>query len=129
MIAALLAILACQLAGEIISHGLHLPIPGPVLGMMLMAVGLTVSPRLVQLVRPVAQGMLDNLLIMFVPAGVGATVQLLALGDRTLPVVIAVVVSTILAIIAGALVFSTVARLTGNFDDAPNLEPLPEEKP
>ena len=124
MIPALLAILAFQLAGEVISHGLHLPIPGPVLGMALMVGALALSPRFVALVRPVAQGILDNLLILFVPAGVGAAVQFVSLGPQTLPVVLAVVVSTLLAIVAGVLTFAGIARLTGNLDDEPTLQPV-----
>ena len=39
MIHALLVILACQLFGEAASHWLALPIPGPVVGMIAIAVG------------------------------------------------------------------------------------------
>ena len=116
MIPALLVILACQLVGEGVARALHLPVPGPVLGMVLMVAGLTFSPRLVALVRPVAQGILTNLLILFVPAGVGAAGHLTTLGASTLPVVLAVVVSTVLAIAAGAMTFAVVARVTGNVD-------------
>lgn len=127
MIAALLAILACQLIGEVVTYSLHLPIPGPVLGMLLMVVGFAVSPRLLALVRPIARAILDNLLILFVPAGVGAAVQLGKLGDQTLPVVLAVVISTILAIVVGAAVFAGVARLTGNIDDEPDFVPVTKD--
>lgn len=117
MIPALLVILVCQLAGEALSRALHVPVPGPVMGMVLMVAGLMLSPRLVALVRPVAQNILGNLLILFVPAGVGAAGQLTTLGERAVPVMLAVVASTILAIIAGAMTFVAVARLTGNPDD------------
>ena len=36
MIASLSLILLCQLAGEVIARGLGLPMPGPVLGLMLL---------------------------------------------------------------------------------------------
>ncbi|MFT4150783.1 MAG: CidA/LrgA family protein [Paracoccaceae bacterium] len=121
MIPAFLVILACQLAGEAVSRAVHLPVPGPVLGMVLMVVGLSASPRLVALVRPVAQGILSNLLILFVPAGVGAAGHLATLGGQTLPVVLAVIVSTILAIAAGSLTFAAVARATGNTDDGEDM--------
>lgn len=117
MIPALLVILVCQLAGEAASRALHLPVPGPVLGMVLMTIGLSVSPRLVDLVRPVARGILDNLLLLFVPAGVGAAIQLAGLGARTGMIVLAVVVSTVLALVAGVLAFVAVARLTGDDGD------------
>ncbi|WP_225026441.1 CidA/LrgA family protein [Xinfangfangia pollutisoli] len=113
MIAAFLIILACQLAGEVFSRTTGLPIPGPVLGMALMLLGLRLSPWLRQTVRPVAEGILRNLLLLFVPAGVGAAGHLVTLGANTLPVVLAVAGSTVLAIIAGALAFKAVAALSG----------------
>lgn len=124
LIPAFLAILGLQLVGEAVGRGLHLPVPGPVLGMALMVAGLVLSPRFVALVRPVARGILDNLLVLFVPAGVGAAMQFATLGERVFPILLAVVLSTLLAIVAGVLTFVAVARLTGNADDEPELAPL-----
>ena len=117
MIPALLAILACQLAGEVAIRASGLPVPGPVLGMALMLAGLIASPQLRNLVRPVAEGILRNLLLLFVPAGVGAAGHLVTLGSNTLPILAAVFASTVLAIIVGALAFAATARLTGNADE------------
>jgi putative effector of murein hydrolase LrgA (UPF0299 family) len=113
MIQAFLVILTCQLIGEVTTRATGLPVPGPVLGMALMLLGLRLSPWVQQTVRPVAEGILRNLLLLFVPAGVGAALQVPTLGANALPIVIAVVVSTILAIAAGALTFRAVAALTG----------------
>ncbi len=55
MIPALLALLSCQLAGEALTRTLALPLPGPVLGMILMVAALQWLPGLAGLVRPVAQ--------------------------------------------------------------------------
>ncbi len=117
MIPALLAILIAQLIGETFARLTGLPVPGPVLGMALMLAALIGSARLRALVRPVAEGILGNLLLLFVPAGVGAAGQLVTLGGDTLPVLVAVVVSTVLAIIAGATAFAAIARLTGQTED------------
>jgi len=113
MIPAFLTILLCQLTGEIVTRASGLPVPGPVLGMALMLAGLLVSARLQALVRPVTEGILKNLLLLFVPAGVGAAGHIATMGANTVPVLVAVVASTILAIAAGALTFRLVARLTG----------------
>lgn len=117
MIPALLAILICQLIGETLARATALPVPGPVLGMALMLAALRLSPRLQALVRPVAEGILRNLLLLFVPAGVGAALQFTALGAATGPVLAAVALSTVLAIAAGAGTFALIARATGNRDD------------
>ncbi len=113
MIAAILALLTCQLAGEATSRALGLPLPGPVLGMLLMMLGFALIPGLLDLVRPVAQSLLANLSLLFVPAGVGIVGHLDRLGGQLLPILTAIVLSTILAIGVGALTFAAVARLTG----------------
>lgn len=117
MLHALLALLICQLAGEVAVRASGLPVPGPVLGMVLMVILLAASPRFVALMRPVAQGILANLSLLFVPAGVGVVGHLATLGNQTAAILLAVVGSTVLSISVGALTFAAVARLTGSRDD------------
>lgn len=117
MIPALTLILCFQLAGEVLSRALHLPLPGPVLGMAGLLVAQAAMPRLAALVRPTAQGLLTNLSLLFVPAGVGVVGHLDLLETEGVPLLAALVVSTVLAIAVGALTFRAVARLAGQADD------------
>lgn len=117
MIQAILPLLLCQLAGETLSRSLHLPLPGPVLGLILLLLGFKLSSRLIDHVRPVAQGFLGHMSLMFVPAGVGVVGHLDELGRTGLPLLAALVLSTIAAIAVGSVTFATVARLTGSKDD------------
>lgn len=116
MIPALSALLLCQLAGEVMARTFGLPLPGPVIGMALLLAGFALSPKLVETVRPLAQGILGHLSLLFVPAGVGVVGHLDRLGSAGVPILLALVVSTVLAIAVGALTFAAVARLTGNGD-------------
>jgi putative effector of murein hydrolase LrgA (UPF0299 family) len=117
MIHALLLIFLCQLAGEGVTRAIGLPLPGPVLGMGLMLVLLAASARVQALVIPVGEGILRHLSLLFVPAGVGVVGHLQTLGSQALALGTAILVSTALAIAAGALAFRAVARLTGSEDD------------
>jgi putative effector of murein hydrolase LrgA (UPF0299 family) len=117
MLHALLLILGCQLAGETVARATGLPLPGPVLGMVLLLVLMAASDRVTGLVRPAAQGLLAHLSLLFVPAGVGVVGHVATLGGQSLAILAAVIGSTALAIAAGVLTFSAVARLTGNTDD------------
>src|SRR5271156_1261318 len=45
MIRALTLLLVCQLAGEFCSHALGLPVPGPVIGLALLAAGAMIHAR------------------------------------------------------------------------------------
>ena len=94
-----------------------LTLPGPVLGMVLLVTALAVSERMVKLMRPLAEGILSHLSLLFVPAGVGVVGHVATLGSQALALLAAVVLSTVLAIAAGALAFVAVARLTGSADD------------
>jgi putative effector of murein hydrolase LrgA (UPF0299 family) len=98
VVSALATLLVCQLAGEIVTRALGLPIAGPVLGMLLLFAYLLVrggpSPGL----ERTSLGLLDYLAMLFVPAGVGAVRYLDVLGQHWLAIAIAVVGSTFAAI-------------------------------
>ncbi|MDO9526418.1 MAG: CidA/LrgA family protein [Gemmobacter sp.] len=113
MIHALTIILCCQLVGEAISRTLLLPVPGPVLGMAILLVLCATVPGLADRLRPTTTGILANLSLLFVPAGVGVVGHLNTFGAEGPALAVAVIVSTIAAISAGALAFVAVAKLTG----------------
>ena len=114
MLHALTLILLCQLAGETAARALGLPVPGPVLGMGLMLALLAGSERVQALVIPVGEGILRHLSLFFVPAGVGVVAHLDRLGGQALALGLAILGSTLLALVVGAGTFMLVARLTGS---------------
>src|ERR1700686_4257915 len=71
MIQALMLLLLCQLAGELAARVAAIPVPGPVLGMLLLFALLLWRARLAADVRETTQGLLRHLSLLFVPAGVG----------------------------------------------------------
>jgi holin-like protein len=105
-------LLAFQLAGEVIARGLGLPLPGPVIGMALLFAALVALPRLAPAITPTARGLLAHLSLLFVPAGVGVVGHLDRLGSDGAALMVAIVGSTVLAMVAAALTFVAVARLT-----------------
>ena len=117
MINALVIILFFQLAGEVTSRGLGLPVPGPVIGLLLLVACCALRPGLAERLRPVVQMLLSHLSLFFVPAGVGVVAQFGVLRENGLALGLAIVLSTAAAIIVGALVFSAVARMTKGADD------------
>ena len=117
MIPALCIILSFQLIGEVATRGLGLPLPGPVLGLMLLVISCSLRPSLAGLLRPVTTTILGNLSLFFVPAGVGVVAHLGEFRENGLAIALAVMVSTALAIAAGALVFKAVARWTGEAEE------------
>jgi putative effector of murein hydrolase LrgA (UPF0299 family) len=121
MINGLLLLFACQLVGEIAARGLALPVPGPVLGLLLLVAGLAVWNRM----RPfddatlqasglgrVAAGLLGSLALLFVPAGVGVTQHLGLVGEHGTALGLALVGSTLITLLVTVGVFLAVKRWT-----------------
>ena len=108
-----LLLLGGQLAGEVVARGLGLAVPGPVLGMALLAALLVVRPGLHAVVGPIAATLLGNLSLLFVPAAVGVVQVLPLLAAEGGAIAAAVLVSTLASLVVTALTFRAVVRLLG----------------
>ena len=106
MLEYLTLILACQLIGEFGVNALQLPFPGPVAGMVLLFTYLSIKGGIPAKLEEVATGLLNNLSLLFIPAGVGVMVHFELLGSDAIPLSIALIVSTVLTIAVTALVMS-----------------------
>jgi putative effector of murein hydrolase LrgA (UPF0299 family) len=83
-------LLACQLAGELLVRLTHAPVPGPVVGMLLLFVLLQAqrAGEDASVVRT-ADVLLRHLQLLFVPAGVGIVVYLGTIRHDALPITVA----------------------------------------
>lgn len=113
MLNGLLMLLACQLAGEAVAKSLGIGIPGPVLGMALLAAILIWRPGLDRVVAPAAGALLTNLSLLFVPAAVGVVQVLPLLASEGVAIAAALLVSTTASLIVTALTFRAVVRWRG----------------
>ena len=115
MIGALALLLSCQLAGEIAVRAMGLPLPGPVLGMLLLfALLLLRGGEPPAALAAVADGLLRNLGLLFVPAGVGVIVHLGVLAEAIVPLALAVSIGTLAAIaVTGRLMQALLGRTGG----------------
>ena len=99
MLANVTLLFACQLAGEILARWTELPIPGPVLGMIILLAGLVARRRPVSAGLDAASGaLLRCLLLLFVPAGVGIYAYWHMLAGALLPIAGAVIIGTVVTI-------------------------------
>lgn len=114
MLPALAALLLCQLAGEAAVRALDLPVPGPVVGMVILFALLIAKAPLPAMMQDTADGILRHLSLLFVPAGVGLVDNLDRLGADGLKLLFVVVISTAIALASTALVFAGIARLMGD---------------
>ena len=125
VILGLTILLVSQLAGEAIVRGLALPVPGPVLGLAILLVGLDLDRRLgrrpegdaAQAVGRVADGLLAHLALLFVPAGVGVVQHLGTIRAHLWPIGMALVGSTLVTLLVTVGVFLMVKRLMRRVGD------------
>lgn len=110
MINALVVLLGFQLGGEVVARLFAVPVPGPVIGAGALAVVLLVRGGPGGEVRTVAQTILRNLSLLFVPAAVGVIEYREVFAAYGVRVVATLLVSTVLALMVTALTFRLVAR-------------------
>lgn len=105
MLRAIFLLLACQFGGEIVHRVTGLPLPGAVIGMVLLIGWLALVPRERPTLTVVTGWLTAHLSIMFVPAAVGLIDEGQALSRYGVGLVMATVISTLLTMIVTALVF------------------------
>ena len=104
MLAGLTWLLVYQCIGEILVHSTGLPVPGPVVGMVLLFITLVVRKGAGESLQGSASGLLSHLSLLFVPAGVGVMQHFDRVTSEWLPITLALLVSTVLTLAATALV-------------------------
>ena len=122
MIASLSLILLCQLVGEVVVRSLGLPLPGPVLGLVLLLLLLLLRDRFAVLapgplqgdgVESASRGLLANLSLLFVPAGVGVVQKLDLIAEHGLAIAAVLAISVIVTLLVTVATFLIVSRLIG----------------
>lgn len=120
MIRAIALLLICQLIGEVFTRALAVPVPGPVIGLVLLAIGATVYARLKGIetsaigetdLGATASMLLGSLGLLFVPAGAGIVQQLPLVTTYLFAIFVALLVSTVLTLVVTVYVFIFVKRV------------------
>jgi holin-like protein len=110
MLRSLTTLLVFQCLGEGISYLFSLPVPGPVIGMLLLFAFVMLRPKVADAIEPTALELLRHLSLLFIPAGVGIMVSVDKIRGDALAVVVSLAVSTTLAIAVTALVTRALLR-------------------
>jgi len=108
---ALTLLIVCQFVGEVIARGIGIPLPGPVIGLLLLLTWLILRDRTPDpTLRQTGGWLLAHFGLLFVPAGVGVVTQLDVLGRSWLPLLVAIPVSTFLGLVVTAWVMQRLAK-------------------
>ena len=91
-------LLGCQLVGEVLAHATGAPVPGAVLGMVVLLVVLLVRRREDTSAHVAADALLPHLQLLFIVPGVGVVAYGAVIGADWLPIVVALVGSWVLGL-------------------------------
>lgn len=121
MLVGITILLVFQLVGEVTAYFLGGFVPGPVIGMAMAAIALTLTKGSTFL-QPAHERTIDtskailaNLGVLFVPAGVGIIQHLDLIRDRGFALMAIVLLSTVITLTVTVWVFILVKRLSGGY--------------
>lgn len=112
VIGAFTVLLVYQTCGEIIVQLTGLPVPGPVIGMLLLFLTLCLRGAVPAWLREPVGQLLSHLSLLFVPAGVGVMLHFQRIGAEWLAITVAVLASTVITIGVTALVMESLRKFT-----------------
>lgn len=104
-------LLIYQLIGEICVLLLKIPVPGPVLGMILLFLTLLFRGSSTTSLDTASSALLSHLSLLFVPAGVGMMAHFDRISNEWIPIIIALLLSTVITMLATAAIMLGASRV------------------
>ena len=95
-----------QLLGEVAVRTFHIPLPGPLAGMLLLFFALLVYKRIPPALEQTANLMIQHLMLLFIPAVAGVMLYLDHIKEEWFPFVLAGIFATLITIVATAYCLS-----------------------
>ena len=110
VLAALVLLLGLQLLGTLLVDLTHLPVPGAVVGLVVLLLVGARFPGLARRAEPAGEPLLRHLQLLFVPPGVGALTQWSAIVGSAGPLALAVGGSFALGLVTAGVVLQRTLR-------------------
>jgi len=110
MLRSFIILLGLQLVGDLISTGLHLPVPGPVIGMLLLLVALILGKDIPADLEKTGDTLIAHIGLLFVPAGAGVSLYLGLIAKEWPIILVASFTSTVLTLLFCAIIFRKFAK-------------------
>jgi holin-like protein len=99
-----------SIGGEMMAASLHLPVPGPIIGMVSLILALFAKPQLAELIAPAADFIIRWLGALIVPAAAGVVMYGPLFRQHGLALAIILVVTTLATGLTVALIYRAVQR-------------------
>jgi holin-like protein len=108
-------IIGIYILGEFISKSFSLPIPGNILGMIILLILLLTNIIKVEKIENISNFFLDHLSIFFIPSGVGLITSFTSIRNNFLAIILICLITTVLVIAATGRIVQAVMRLKNKF--------------
>lgn len=92
-------ILVICFIGEALNRLLNIPIPGNVIGMIILLISLLTGFIKVEAIEDITEFLLKHLAFFFVPAGIGVISSMDIIAENFLPMLAVILLSTIVVIV------------------------------
>lgn len=94
-----LIILIICFTGEVLSKVVHIPLPGSIIGMILLFICLLIGLIKLQMIEEISKFLLEHLAFFFIPAGVGLLAYIGILKENLIPILVICFITTFLVMI------------------------------
>ncbi|MCK5780960.1 MAG: CidA/LrgA family protein [Flavobacteriales bacterium] len=110
IIGQLAIILAVYLSGLFLEHAFNLPLPGSIIGLLIMLLLLHLKVIKVEKIKQVSDFFLNNMMFFFIPATAGIMASYHILDGFLLQVILLVMISVVITISVTALLVQFIAK-------------------
>jgi len=104
-------ILGIYLVGELISKGFSLPLPGNIIGMIILLVLLFTKVIKVEKIESISTFFLDHLSFFFIPAGVGLISSFSSIKDSLIYILLLCLITTAIVVISTGTIVQYVIKI------------------
>ena len=120
---AFLALLVLQWVGAVLVQALGLPLPGALVGALLLLVGLLLLGRLPKALEQTSGALLQNLMLLFIPIVAGVMLHFERIASEWLPFLASGIGGAVLTLLVTASVFRWMLQRSGQKTGAEVEEP------
>lgn len=120
---AFLALLVLQWVGEVLVQALGLPLPGALVGALLLLVGLLLLGRLPKALEQTSGALLQNLMLLFIPIVAGVMLHFERIANEWLPFLASGIGGAVLTLLVTAAVFRWLLQRSGQKTEVEAAEP------
>lgn len=112
MVYAFAALFACQLLGEVIVQSVGLPLPGPLVGMVLLFSGLVWHGRIPEKLNDTVGKLLRHMMLFFIPLVAGVMMHAQRMAAEWVPFMAACIAGAAVTLIVTSLTFEWMLKLS-----------------